>query len=453
MFKKNQNELPKSIEPRGVALIPLFCFISLFLGAGLYFESQGVKFAFYELSSVVAIGPCVSLAIVIAKDPALKALNQFIDGIGNSTIITMCLIFLLAGGFASVAKATGGIEATTSLGLSFIPSSFLLPGFFLITAFISTAMGTSMGTLAAVSPIALSISQAANIDTSYMAGCIVSGAMFGDNLSIISDTTIASTRTQGCEMRDKFKENLIFALPSAAITILFFTAVQQVPSEVVPEPYDIIAVTPYLTILILALSGLNVFAVLSIGILLAGGIGVSQSDYSLIEMGKDLYKGFSSMQDIFLLSMLIGGLANITHHQGGLAYIHDRIEKVIAVLAKIAKNNKDKAAEVGVGLLVALSNLCLANNTVAILITGQIAKNISQKHHIIPKRTASVLDIFSCIIQGLIPYGAQVLLVSQTFKITPLETSSHVWYCMILAAITILFILFKSQPMIEKEDS
>jgi len=231
-----------AVTPSFIALFPLFLFLTLFIGAGLYYQAQGVDFAFYQLPSVVAILPAIILALIISKEKLNNAIETFIAGIGHANIIAMCLIYLLAGAFAAVAKATGGVDATVALGLSLIPSTLLLPGFFLIAAFIATAMGTSMGTIAAVAPIALGVSQEANIDLALMAGTVISGALFGDNLSIISDTTIAATRSQGCEMRDKFRENIIFSLPAAIITIAILILVGQGNAELAPQEVDIFKV-------------------------------------------------------------------------------------------------------------------------------------------------------------------------------------------------------------------
>ncbi len=253
-----------------VALLPLFLFLALFIGAGVYFQSQGVDFAFYQLPSPIAILPAIVLAILLSKQKLNQTMNTFMAGIGHNNIIAMCLIYLLAGAFAAVASATGGVDATVALGLKLIPANLLLPGFFIIAAFIATAMGTSMGTIAAVAPIALGVADQAGIELPLMAGSVMSGALFGDNLSIISDTTIAATRTQGCEMRDKFRENLIFAIPAAIVTLLLFGFLSSGQAELPPQEVDFVKVLPYLSILVLAVAGLNVFVVLAIGILLAG---------------------------------------------------------------------------------------------------------------------------------------------------------------------------------------
>ncbi|WP_257982797.1 MULTISPECIES: Na+/H+ antiporter NhaC family protein [unclassified Shewanella] len=446
----NSNNAPKAaatdvIAPSFLALTPLFLFLTLFIGAGLYFQNQGVDFAFYQLPSVVAILPAIIFAIIISKQRLNQSIETFLAGIGHSNIIAMCMIYLLAGAFAAVAKATGGVDATVALGLSLVPSSLLLPGFFVIAAFIATAMGTSMGTIAAVAPIALGVANEAQIDLAIMAGAVISGALFGDNLSIISDTTIAATRTQGCEMKDKFKENLIFAIPAAIITLIVFTLVGQGQADVAAQEIDFIKVIPYLTILFLAVAGLNVFVVLTIGILLAGVTGLLTMDYGVIQFGQDIYAGFGNMQEIFILSMLVGGLAALMQQQGGLSFVSKQIEKLITRFSKAKGEASCRASELGMAGIVAATNTCVANNTVSIVVTGDIAKDLAEKHGVTPKRAASILDIFSCIIQGLLPYGAQALLVASTFSLSPFEVVTHAWYCMILAVVAVLIVVFRKR--------
>jgi len=428
-----------------VALLPLFLFLGLFIGAGLYFQSQGIDYAFYQLPSVIAILPAIVLAILLSKQHINNAIETFIEGIGHSNIIAMCLIYLLAGAFAAVAKATGGVDATVALGLSFIPSNLLLPGFFVIAAFIATSMGTSMGTIAAVAPVALGVADQAQIDYALMAGAVMSGALFGDNLSIISDTTIAATRTQGCEMKDKFRENLVFSIPASILTLIAFSFVGQGQADIAAQDIEILKVLPYLTILVLAVAGLNVFVVLSLGIVLAGVTGVLSYDYSVIQFGNDIYTGFTNMQEIFILSMLVGGLAALMQQQGGLIFVSNQIEALIRRFSKANGEASSRAAELGMAAIVAATNTCVANNTVSIVVTGDIAKELAEKHGVSPKRAASILDIFACIIQGLIPHGAQALLIASVFTISPLVAVSNAWYCMILAVIAVIIVIFRKR--------
>jgi Na+/H+ antiporter NhaC len=314
-----------------------------------------------------------------------------------------------------------------------------------VGAFISTAMGTSMGTIAAVAPIALGIAQKTGIPLPLMAGTVLGGAMFGDNLSIISDTTIAATRTQGCNMKDKFKMNVFIALPAAIITVLYLFFAKSGTNAGVPvEEYNIFQVIPYIVILLMAVSGINVFITLFTGIILAGISGFFIiENYNLLMFSKQIYGGFTSMQEIFLLSMLIGGLSALMKKEGGLDFVSSKIEAMIGFFSKNSKTNK--ASELGIGLMAFLTNLCTANNTVSIIVTGSVAKEIARNNNIEPKRSAGILDMFSCICQGLIPYGAQILLAASIFKISPVFISGNVFYCMVLAVCVVIAIFIKKR--------
>ncbi|MGY4025092.1 Na+/H+ antiporter NhaC family protein [Aeromonas rivuli] len=432
--------------PNPTALLPLLLFLAIFIGTGTWLTLQGVEFAFYQLPAPVAVLPAVILALLLGKESFNQNLETFFKGIGDSNIMAMCLIYLLAGAFATVAKATGGVDATVSLGLSLIPGWCLLPGLFLICAFIATAMGTSMGTIGAVAPVALGVAQAAGIDPVLMAGTILSGAMFGDNLSIISDTTIAATRSQGCEMKDKFRENFKIAAPAAVLVILIYLTLGNVGDA--PAPHgspDLFKVMPYLLILGLALAGVNVFVVLGLGILAAGMVGLF-GGYSLGQFSKDIYQGFTGMQEIFLLSMLIGGLGALMERQGGLAWVGDRIGALIRRFTRHHDGEQnEKAAELGIAGVVGLTNLCTANNTVAIIVAAKVSRDLAEQHGVTPRRAASMLDIFSCVVQGLIPWGAQALLLGSVFALSPLSVVSMSFYPMALALSALAAIVIKHQ--------
>ncbi|MGI9875380.1 Na+/H+ antiporter NhaC family protein [Vibrio chagasii] len=439
---KNSNAV---IAPSAVALIPLIVFLALFIGVGTYLSLQGVDFAFYQLPAPIAALPAVMLALLLSKDKLNRAIEQFLSGVGHKDIIAMCMIYLLAGAFAAVAKASGGVDATVNLGLSAIPTSMILPGIFLISAFIATAMGTSMGTIAAVAPVALGIADSAGMSIPLTAGVVLSGAMFGDNLSIISDTTIAATRSQGCEMRDKFKENIRIALPAALIAIVIFafnSTATQVPET---GPIEWLKVLPYITILILAVSGMNVFVVLTIGILLAGGVSLgSLENYGLTDYAQDIYAGFGNMQEIFLLSMLIGGLSELMRRQGGLAFLTNLVSSMIRAFGSShSKQANGRASELGIAGLVSMVNMCTANNTVAIIVSGSVARQLAEENDVSPRRSASLLDIFSCVIQGVLPYGAQVLLLGSVFNLSPLEIVSNSYYCFALAIVAVIAVFIK----------
>ncbi|NOI92088.1 Na+/H+ antiporter NhaC family protein [Vibrio splendidus] len=439
---KNSNAV---IAPSAVALIPLIVFLALFIGVGTYLSLQGVDFAFYQLPAPIAALPAVMLALLLSKDKLNRAIEQFLGGVGHKDIIAMCMIYLLAGAFAAVAKASGGVDATVNLGLSAIPTSMILPGIFLISAFIATAMGTSMGTIAAVAPVALGIADSAGMSIPLTAGVVLSGAMFGDNLSIISDTTIAATRSQGCEMRDKFKENIRIALPAALIAIVIFafnSTATQVPET---GPIEWLKVLPYITILILAVSGMNVFVVLTIGILLAGGVSLgSVENYGMTDYAQDIYAGFGNMQEIFLLSMLIGGLSELMRRQGGLAFLTNLVSGVIRAFGSShSKQANGRASELGIAGLVSMVNLCTANNTVAIIVSGSVARQLAEENNVSPRRSASLLDIFSCVIQGVLPYGAQVLLLGSVFNLSPLDIVANSYYCFALAVVAVVAVFIK----------
>lgn len=364
------------------ALLPLALFLVLFLGTGLYFQNEGVEYAFYQLPSPVAILPAIVLGILLSKQAFEERINTFVAGVGDNNIITMCVIYLLAGAFSTVAEATGGVDAMVALGLSIIPAAFLLPGLFIIAGVISTAMGTSMGTLAALAPVVLGIGEATDISLPLLAGVLVSGAMFGDNLSIISDTTIAATRTQGCTMRDKFRANLKIAIPAAIITILWLVTYDTSEAPLKIPDANLWLSLPYFAIIVLAVMGLNVFAVLGLGIVLAAAFGMFTVDYEWVAFSQDIYKGFESMQEIFLLSLLIGGLSALIRQQGGLAFLAQFVE---AAANKVSKH-KQRASAIGIAGLTALTNLCVANNTVSILLAGEVSKRLAKIGNLAPRQ-------------------------------------------------------------------
>lgn len=423
-----------------IALLPLLLFLAMFIGSGIYYQNQAVEFAFYQISAPVAILPAILLAMLLAKGPLNDRIETFIKGIGNNTIITMVVIYLLAGGFASVAKAIGGVDATVNLGLSLIPDPLVLPGLFVISAFIATAMGTSMGTIAAMTPIAVGVADATGIEMALAAGTVIGGAMFGDNLSIISDTTIAATRTQGCEMRDKFRLNAKIAIPAAALAIALLFTMGGSGEVSTTDDTSIMLVLPYIAVLVMALSGLNVMLVLFSGILFAGVVGMIQMpDYNVAQFSKDIYAGYTGMQEILILSMLIGGLGAMMKSQGGVEYIAGVIDRLTR-----RKHNHEpspRSGEVSIGAAVALTNMATANNTVAIVLSGALAKDIASRYGVDPKRSASLMDIFSCVVQGFLPYGAQVLLAASIAKLSPLELVGSIYYCALLGIAAIISIL------------
>lgn len=421
---------------RGTALIPFLVFVVIYLGAGIILQSQGVEMAFYQFPSVTAMFIAVLVAFAMTKGTVNERFRIFAKGAANEDVLTMLIIYLLAGAFSSVAAAMGGRDATVNLGLSLVPVHFLTAGVFIISAFMGTATGTSMGTISAIVPIAVGLADKGGLSVPMMVGACVGGAMFGDNLSMISDTTIAATRSQGCEMRDKFRVNFYIALPAAIITIIILLIVGR--PEVVPTmealEYSIIKVVPYLLVLILALVGMNVFLVLTIGIFAAGIIGMATGSLDIFGFAQNIWSGFTGMNEVFFLTLFCGGMSQLVIHNGGITWL-------IYMLRKMMKGNK--SAQVGIAALVSLADCATANNTVAIVLTGSMAKDISREYQVDPRRTASLLDVFSCVFQGIIPYGAQLLSAATLttacgIAMNPTEIIPNLWYCWVLAAVGIL---------------
>lgn len=413
------------------ALIPLFIFIATFLGVGIWLDD------FYAFPSPIAVLIGIIAAFLLFKSSTEEKVNTLITGCGESKIMTMCLIYLLAGAFAVVSKATGGVDAVVNLGINNIDVAYFPLGIFLIAAFLSTATGTSVGAIVAIGPIAVSLADKSGASLPLISGALLGGSMLGDNLSMISDTTIAATQSLGCKLKDKFKINLFIAFPAALITILVFFYLglnsEIVSVEIPKTDFNWITIIPYLLVIVLAVSGLNVFSTLIIGTLLAGLIGYFGGNFTLLVFAQKIYEGFTSMTEIFLLSMLSGGLAAMVDKAGGIDYVLYQVKKRI---------KSKKSAQTGIGALVGLTNLAIANNTVSIVITGSIAKEINDEYNLSAKKTATILDIFSCVIQGILPYGAQVLLILSFAdgKINFLNLISNAWYHLFLFIFTLIAI-------------
>lgn len=421
-----------------IGLVPLLIFVLFYLGVGMFLQFQGVSMAFYQLPSPIAVFIGIIFAFILFKGSMKEKFDTFLEGCGHQDIITMCIIYLLAGAFAGVAKAMGGVDSTVNLALSYIPIKFLVPSMFIVAGFISTATGTSVGAIVSITPIAIGLAEKSGVSLPLMLAAVMGGAMFGDNLSIISDTTIAATRTQGVEMKDKFKINLYIALPAAILTtiLLLIFGTSNLTTHMEVLNYSLLKILPYISVLVMAISGLNVFIVLTSGILIAGLIGLTYGDFTFLSFSREIYNGFLGMNEIFLLSLLSGGLATMTAKAGGIQWLIEHIQKLI-----IGK----KTAKLGIGLLVSVTDMAVANNTVAIIINGSIAKNISKKYDIDPKESAAILDIFSCVFQGLLPYGAQMLILLNfaSEKVSPLDLIPLLWYQMLLLIFTLIFIKIK----------
>ncbi|BDR76705.1 Na+/H+ antiporter NhaC family protein [Clostridium tetani] len=436
-----------SVKASGKALIPFLVFVAIYLGSGIILQAQGVEMAFYQLPAPVAIFCGIISAFFILKGTINEKFDALIEGCGNKDIIIMCTIYLLAGGFAAVSKAMGGVDSTVNLGLTFIPPQYITVGLFVITAFISISTGTSVGSIVAVGPIAVGLAEKSGLAMPLVLAAVMGGAMFGDNLSVISDTTIAATRTQGCEMKDKFRINIFIAAPAAIITIILLLILgrPEVAPSIQTYDYNVIKVLPYLFVLILALIGINVFVVLTGGIILSGAIGLFYEELTVITFSQEIFNGFSGMIDIFLLSMFTGGLAHMITKAGGIEFLLQRIKRRV---------KSKKSAELGIGILAAITDAAVANNTVAIIINGPIAKEMCNEYKVDPRRSAAMLDIFSCIMQGIIPYGAQMLILLSFTKgaVTPFQLIPLLWYQQLLgvSAIVSMFVPF-ADGLIKKE--
>lgn len=424
-----------------LALTPLLAFLALFFGAGLYFTAQGDAMGFYQLHAPVAILPAIALGLWIARRSGVRAMDTLLQGMGDANILLMCLIFLLAGAFANVTRQIGAVDAVVALGVGALPAALILPGLFLVASFLSLAIGTSMGTIAAVTPIALGVSDAAGIDRALVVGAVIGGATFGDNLSVISDTAIAAARTQGCTVREKFRENARIALPAALLTVLFLAWVGDASPVTTGDSASPWLIMPYVLVLVLAVIGLDVLVVLTIGLLFAGLIGfvLGDQDYSLSGFSNDIYAGFESVIEITLLALFIGGLGALIKAAGGL----DWLARQIATFAR--GHSGRRAGEWSIAALAAATDVFTANNTVAILISGGLARDIAERHDVPAARAASLLDIFVCSVQSLLPYGAQILLAASLAGLSPLALVGKAHYCWLLVAVTILFMVWPSR--------
>ncbi|WP_456081634.1 Na+/H+ antiporter NhaC family protein [Mediterraneibacter sp.] len=398
------------------ALLPIGVFLLIFLGAGIIFGD------FYAMPAVVAF--LIALFVAFMQNRQLKFADKIrviAKGVGEENIITMSLIFLCAGGFSGAVTAAGGVESTVNLGLSLIPTHFAVAGLFVIGCFISVSMGTSMGTIAALAPIAVGISEKTGFELSVCIASVVCGAMFGDNLSMISDTTIAAVKTQGCEMKDKFKANFLLVLPAAVLSILIFWIMTRNVSYSLEGDlkYNLWEVLPYLIVLAGALAGINVFLVLISGIVISLIVGVAAGNIAVAEMFKVVGDGVTSMYDITVISILVACIVSLVKEAGGIQFILDLIKSRI---------RGKKGAQLGIALLALFVDMCTANNTVAIVMTGPIAKEISEEYGVDSKRSASLLDMFTSVGQGMIPYGAQLLSAATLTGLTPVDILPNLYY-------------------------
>nr|WP_303182437.1 Na+/H+ antiporter NhaC family protein [Lachnoclostridium phocaeense] len=428
---------------RASALLPIVVFLVIFLGSGI------VTGDFYSMPTIVAF--LIALCVAFLQNRSVsfdEKIHIIAKGVGDDNIITMSLIFLCAGGFSGAVTAAGGVESTVNLGLSILPPSVAVAGLFVIGCFISVSMGTSMGTIAALAPIAVGISEKTGFAMAVCIGAVVCGAMFGDNLSMISDTTIAAVKTQGCEMKDKFRENFLIVLPAAILTIIVFLFITRDggTAEMGDLTFNIWRVVPYVLVLVGALIGINVFVVLIGGTILSLIVGIATGSLAWNQIflaiggnttinGQEI-SGVMGMYDITVISIIVACIVSLVKEYGGIQFILQWIHKRI---------KGEKGAELGIAGLALLVDACTANNTVAIVMAGPIAKEISEEYGVSPRRSASLLDIFTSVGQGLIPYGAQLLSAASLTALTPYDIVPYLYYPILMAVSAVLFILLRSR--------
>ncbi|MDR1880298.1 MAG: Na+/H+ antiporter NhaC family protein [Tannerellaceae bacterium] len=420
---------PVNHSPNVWALLPLAVFLLTYLVVSL------VAGDFYKMPITVAFVVSSVVAVAISKGGKVSnRVEQFCRGAANSNIMLMVLIFILAGAFAQTAKTMGAVDATVNLTLSVLPAHFLVPGIFLAACFISVSVGTSVGTIVALAPVAVGIAARAGIADALMLGVVVSGAMFGDNLSFISDTTIVATRTQGCRMSDKFKVNVRIALPVAVLTVAaYYLAGSGTGVAGAPEVIEWAKVAPYLVVLVTAVCGMNVLLVLLAGILLSGLTGLITGSFDFWEWNAAMGLGIGNMGELIIVTLLAGGMLEMIRYNGGIDWI---------VLKLTSRIHSPKGAEASIAGLVSFANLCTANNTIALIMSGSIAKEIAGKFGVDPRKSASLLDIFSCVVQGIIPYGAQLLMAAGLGGVSPIGIMQYLYYPYLLGAGALLAILF-----------
>ena len=415
-----------------ISISPLLVFLAI------YTSSSIICGDFYAASIIVSFLIACLYAILIFKGKSTEERFAVLArGAAKEDIMTMVLIFILAGAFAATAKQMGAIDATVNLTLSLVPMKMMLCGMFIAACFVSLSIGTSVGTIAALTPIACGIANETGLSLPLMVAVIIGGSYFGDNLSFISDTTIMATKTQGCKLKDKFRYNLKIALPAAIITLVLYliagTAATATPVE---REINYLLIIPYIYILVSAICGLNVMMLLSTGTILAGTIGILNEKLTLAEWSSAMNNGIMGMSELIIVTLLAGGMIEVMKETGGIEYLKTKLTRKIS---------SRTGAEISIAGLVVLTDFCTANNTIAILTTGPLAKEISTLYKIDPRRTASILDTFSCFAQSVIPYGAQMLIAAGLASINPIEAIPYLYYPFVLGIVAFLYIIFRHE--------
>ena len=417
-------------KPNGWALMPLVVFLCLYLVTSLIVND------FYKVPITVAFLVASVYAVATTKGLSLNdRILQYSSGAANKNIMLMLWIFILAGAFAQSAKAMGAIDATVNLTLLLLPDNLLLAGIFLASCFISLSIGTSVGTIVALTPVAAGIAMKTDVSLPFMTALVIGGAFFGDNLSFISDTTIAATRTQGCVMRDKFRVNFLIAVPAALLVFIYYIIYgTQVESASEIHAIEWGKVIPYLIVLGTAIAGMNVTLVLLLGVLSTGIIGCIYGSFDLFGWFASMGEGITGMGELIIITLMAGGMLELIRFNGGVDYILHHLTRHVS--------NK-RGAELSIAALVSLANFCTANNTIAIITVGPLANNRAEQFRVDKRKSASILDTFSCVVQGLIPYGAQMLIAAELTKLSPISIIGYLYYPIILGIVALLSILLR----------
>ena len=427
----NLNKLTPIVnKPNGMALMPLLVFLCLYLVTSIIVND------FYKVPITVAFLVASVYAVATTKGLSLNdRIILYSSGAANKNIMMMIWIFVLAGAFAQSAKAMGAIDATVNLTLHLLPDSLLLAGVFLASCFISLSIGTSVGTIVALVPVAVGIASKTDVGIPFMTALVIGGAFFGDNLSFISDTTIAATRTQGCQMRDKFKMNMLIALPAAIVVFVYYIFYGSNVEILAPgSNIEWAKVIPYIIVLVTAVAGVNVMLVLLLGLISTGVIGMAYGAFDFFGWFGAMGEGITGMGELIIITLMAGGMLELIRFNGGVDYILHKLTK---------KVSGKRGAEFSIAALVSLANVCTANNTIAIITVGPLASEIADEYRIDKRRSASILDIFSCVVQGIIPYGAQMLIAAELARVSPLNIIGYLYYPMVLCIFAILSIIFR----------
>lgn len=417
-------------KPNGWALMPLVVFLCLYLVTSLIVND------FYKVPITVAFLVASVYAVATTKGLSLNdRILQYSSGAANKNIMLMLWIFILAGAFAQSAKAMGAIDATVNLTLLLLPDNLLLAGIFLASCFISLSIGTSVGTIVALTPVAAGIAMKTDVSLPFMTALVIGGAFFGDNLSFISDTTIAATRTQGCVMRDKFRVNFLIAVPAALLVFIYYIIYgTQVESASEIHAIEWGKVIPYLIVLGTAIAGMNVTLVLLLGVLSTGIIGCIYGSFDLFGWFASMGEGITGMGELIIITLMAGGMLELIRFNGGVDYILHHLTRHVS--------NK-RGAELSIAALVSLANFCTANNTIAIITVGPLANDIATRYRVDKRKSASILDTFSCVIQGIIPYGAQMLIAAKLASLSPLSIIEYLYYPVAIGIFALLSIFLR----------